>query len=54
VLDTFDMFSPEYDDPQRLADVAAMFRRAGAEVQLAEFLPVGNSTAAVVRAVKTA
>ena len=54
VLDTFDMFSPEYDDPQRLEDVAAMFRRAGAEVKLAEFLPVGGSTAAVVRAVKRA
>ena len=28
VLDTFDMFSPEHDHPQRIGDVAAMFRRA--------------------------
>lgn len=54
VLDTFDMFSPEYDNPQRLGDVAAMFRRAGAEVRFAEFVPVADSSAAVVRAVKPA
>lgn len=54
VLDTFDMFSPEYDNPQRLADVAAMFRRSGAEVRFAEFVPVADSNAAVVRAVKRA
>lgn len=54
VLDTFDMFSPEYDNPQRLQDVAAMFRRAGAEVTLADFVRVAESNAAVVRAVKPA
>ncbi len=32
VLDTFDMFSPEYDNPQRCEAVAAMFRRSGAKV----------------------
>ena len=52
VLDTFDMFSPEYDNPQRLADVAAMFHRAGAEVAFAAFVPVADTSAAVVRAIK--
>ena len=32
VLDTFDMFSPEFDNPQRTAAVVAMFERAGANV----------------------
>ena len=50
VLDTFDMFSPEYDNPQRIGDVAAMFRRAGAEVTFAGFVNTGNGQAAVVRA----
>ena len=52
VLDTFDMFSPAYDNPQRIADVAAMFQRAGASVTFADFVHFENSSAAVVRAVK--
>ena len=32
VLDTFDMFSPEFDNPQRTHDVVAMFERAGAKI----------------------
>lgn len=32
VLDTFDMFSPEFDNPQRTDAVVAMFERAGAKV----------------------
>lgn len=32
LLDTFDMFSPEYDNPQSTAAVAQMFKRAGADV----------------------
>jgi SAM-dependent methyltransferase len=52
VLDTFDMFSPEHDHPQRLRDVAAMFRRHGADVTFADYLDVGAGKAAVVRGVK--
>lgn len=44
VLDTFDMFSPEFDNPQRTRDVAAMFERAGAEITFAH--------GGIVRAVK--
>ena len=52
VLDTFDMLSPEYDNPQRIATVAKMFERAGAEVTFAGFVDNGTGRAAVVRAVK--
>ncbi|MDB5516267.1 MAG: class SAM-dependent methyltransferase [Tardiphaga sp.] len=52
VLDTFDVFSPEHDHPQRLRDVAAMFERNGAKVIKAHYVDVGTSRAAVVRAIK--
>jgi SAM-dependent methyltransferase len=52
VLDTFDMLSPQYDNPQRIADVAAMFRRAGATVTFAGFVQIENALSAVVRAVR--
>ncbi|HYC96170.1 MAG TPA: class I SAM-dependent methyltransferase [Sphingomicrobium sp.] len=48
VLDTFDMFSPAYDNPQRLKDVEKMFERAGATVRFAGHI----DSAAVVRAVR--
>lgn len=49
ILDTFDQYSPQYDNPQRVEDVAAMFRRAGAEVTFAGRLPIGTGHASVVR-----
>ena len=52
VLDTFDMFSPRFDNPQRVPDVARMFERAGADVTCAGFVDCGTGQAAVVRAVK--
>ena len=36
ILDTFDMFSPEFDHPQRTRDVVAMFKRAGARISHVE------------------
>ena len=36
ILDTFDMFSPEFDHPQRTEAVVAMFERAGAKVSHVE------------------
>jgi SAM-dependent methyltransferase len=53
LLDTFDMFSPEYDRPQRVERVADMFRRSGAAVTFAEYVDVAGAQAAVVRAVRT-
>jgi ubiquinone/menaquinone biosynthesis C-methylase UbiE len=52
LLDTFDMFSPAYDNPQRVKAVAEMFRRSGADVTFAGFVDAGPSQAAVVRAVR--
>ena len=52
VLDTFDMLSPEYDNPQRLRTVARMFERSGADVTFAGFIDNGSGRAAVVRGIK--
>jgi SAM-dependent methyltransferase len=49
LLDTFDMYSPEYDNPQRLKDVAAMFQRHGARVDFADHVDVAGTKVAVVR-----
>ena len=55
VLDTFDMFSPEHDHPQRIKDVAAMFRNNGATVTFAGFVDLADGLkAAVVRGIKQA
>ncbi len=54
VLDTFDMFSPAYDNPQRIKDVVAMFKRHGAEVTFAGFEHFDGYSSAVVRGVKLA
>jgi SAM-dependent methyltransferase len=52
VLDTFDMFSPEYDNPQRIERVAEMFERSGARVTFKGYVDVAGAQAAVVRATK--
>ena len=54
VLDTFDMLSPEYDNPKRISAVASMFERCGAAVTFAGFVDNGTGRAAVVRAIKRA
>ncbi len=53
MLDTFDMFSPEHDHPQRVKDVADMFGDNGAKVTFAGFVEYANGfKAAVVRGIK--
>ena len=52
ILDTFDMYSPEHDNPQRISNVSAMFKRHGAEVTFAGFEHFDNFSAAVVRGIK--
>ena len=54
ILDTFDMFSPEYDNPQRIEDVVAMFHRHGADVTFSGFEYFEGFSAAVVRGIKRA
>jgi hypothetical protein len=54
VMDTFDGFSLEFDNPQRVEDVARMFSLRSCEVTFAgvAHYPAGCST--VVRAIKLA
>lgn len=52
LLDTFDMMSPQYDDPQRIPTVVRMFERAGARVTFAGWVENGLGAAAVVRAIR--
>jgi len=53
ILDTFDMFSPEHDHPQRIKTVAKWFREFGVNVTKAEFMQYGNGfDVAVVKGIK--
>ena len=38
ILDTFDMFSPEYDNPQKINEVVRMFERNGVKVSFAGYV----------------
>lgn len=53
VLDTFDMFSPEHDHPQRVGTVKKWFEEFGMNVTFADFIIYGNNySAATVRGIK--
>ena len=53
VLDTFDMFSPSHDNPQRIKDVVCMFRKNGVYVTFSGFVEYAKGhKAAVVRGIK--
>ena len=53
ILDTFDQYSPEYDHPQRIADVVEMFKRYGAKVTFSGHENFGEGmSACVVRGIK--
>lgn len=53
ILDTFDMFSPRYDNPQRIETVSNWLREMGAVINFSGFVTYGaNQGAAVVRAGK--
>jgi SAM-dependent methyltransferase len=53
VLDTFDMFSPEHDHPQKISDVAEMFTRYDVNVTYKGYVEyAAGFKAAVVRGVK--
>lgn len=54
VMDTFDAFSPEFDNPQRVQDVARMFSRRGCEVTHAGLAHYPGGSGMVVRAIKRA
>jgi len=53
ILDTFDMFSPEHDHPQRISTVRKWFEEFGVEVKFAGFVTYEtNKKAAVVKGIK--
>tara|TARA_B100001013_G_scaffold296038_1_gene196496 strand:- start:118 stop:1056 length:939 start_codon:yes stop_codon:yes gene_type:complete len=55
ILDTFDMYSPEHDHPQRLKTVVKMFEKHQAKVTFAGRVKITDgdeTTATVVRAVR--
>ena len=52
VMDTFDGLSPEFDNPQRVQDVARMFSRRGCEVTFAGVATYPDGSSTVVRATK--
>ena len=54
VMDTFDAFSPEYDNPQLVEDVARMFRSCGCEVIHSGLVTYPSGSSMVVRAIKRA
>ena len=52
IMDTFDAFTPEYDNPQRLKDVVRMFTSFGCEVTFAGQVTYPSGMSTVVRAIK--
>lgn len=52
VMDTFDAFSPEYDNPQRVQDVVRMFSSRSCEVIHAGLVTYPAGSSMVVRAIK--
>jgi SAM-dependent methyltransferase len=53
ILDTFDMYSPAYDNPQRIQTVKKWMEQSGAEVTFAGFLTYANNLKiAIVRGIK--
>ncbi len=54
ILDTFDMFSPQYDQPQKISTVVNWFKKYGMENVSGEMVVYDQFKAAVVKGVKKA
>ena len=54
IMDTFDMFSPEFDNPMRINKVKKLFSKMGCKVTFSGFVKHDiNSSGAIVRATKS-
>ena len=53
LLDTFDMFSPQYDQPQKISTVVDWFEKYGMEDVWGGEIKYDNAKAAVVKGIKT-
>ena len=52
ILDTFDMFSPKYDNPQRIANVKKFMEKNNIDISFAGLTKFKNMKAVVVRGIK--
>ena len=52
ILDTFDMFSPKYDQPQKLSHIKKIFRNYGTKVDFCGYIKVNQLQSAIIRATK--
>lgn len=52
VLDTFDMFSPEYDQPQKISTIVNWFKKYGMKEVWGGEVHYDNGTASVVKGIK--
>ena len=52
ILDTFDMFSPEYDQPQKINHIAELFIKYGMKVTKAGIIKYENCKATIVKGIK--
>ena len=52
ILDTFDAFSPEFDNPQRLRDVVEIFKKEGCIIKFAGLAKYDGGSSTVIRAIR--
>ena len=52
IMDTFDAFSPEFDNPQKLENVVKMFEKGGCKVTFGGVVNYNGGATTVIRAVK--
>jgi SAM-dependent methyltransferase len=50
ILDTFDMFSPMFDNPQKISKVKEWIEEFGLNVTFADFVKIENGSSAVIKA----
>ncbi len=52
ILDTFDMFSPQYDQPQKVSTVVNWFNKYGMQNVWGGYVDVNGTPCAVVKGIK--
>ena len=52
IMDTFDAFSPEFDNPQKLNDVIDMFIKEGCKIKYAGLVSYDGGSSTVIRAIR--
>ena len=52
ILDTFDMFSPQYDKPQKIENVVKIFKKYKTKITFSGYININGIPSAIVRAQK--